>query len=86
MATKELKNIREWMEDNKKVLFHKPASGASGEICEVVLCRWENEWVTWIYNRESGGFTSGHYHRTLKAALLDYLERGLVGEEGVCLL
>ncbi|MHC4780195.1 MAG: hypothetical protein ACYTFG_16620 [Planctomycetota bacterium] len=86
MAIKKLKDVQSCMEDGKKVLLHKPASGAAHEICEVVLCRWDDEWVTWLFNRESGGFTTGHYHGTLKAALQDYRERGLIGVEGTCLL
>lgn len=52
----------------------------SSEHLTSILCRWDRphqqEFVTWIYNHETGGCVSGHYFNDLEAAVIDFNDRG----------
>lgn len=53
------------------------AFGRLDSNCAVVLCNLPDNsvtpYVTWIY--AYGGFTSGHYHKTLEEASSDFTQR-----------
>lgn len=34
-----------------------------------------SDWVTWWWNDQSQGFSTGHYHRSELRAILDFIER-----------
>lgn len=65
----------------KDVRLRKPYSDHPGDAhLEVVLAKVEfgaHPWVTWMFNKEDGGYFWGHYFETQEEAVKDYNERGV---------
>lgn len=68
------------IENGAFVNMRKPVSFLrADEHLEIILAYWpggSQEWVTWLYNREDGGCTGGHYFDTRKQAVEDFKDRG----------
>ena len=73
--------------DGQKVLWRKPYGNLFGDnFLERVLCRWNDDFVVWYWNHQSGGLCEGMYfnfthyddaeHPELEAliAALDYFD------------
>lgn len=59
------------------VVASKPATLSDREICDIILCRrGVNYYVTWCYNRQCPGASSGHYDMSLASAAADFTNRG----------
>lgn len=68
------------MGKGKKVVLRKRPLNVKrvgfGDNIEVVLCKWGNEYATWLRNMENPkAFFSGHYFKTREAAERDFKER-----------
>lgn len=61
------------MSNEKIVLARKPVEGCN--YLNIVLCKWGNEFVTWMENTELGGYNHGHYYTDLLEAVEDYKAR-----------
>jgi hypothetical protein len=51
----------------------------NSEFLSVILCKWTRnnpEFVTWIYNHDAGGCTSGRYFHNIMEAAKDFNDRG----------
>lgn len=64
----------------RDIVARKPYSAnPSDDYLEVVLAKVDDNncpCVTWIYNKQSNGYSSGHYFTGLKEALVDFNTRG----------
>jgi hypothetical protein len=49
----------------------------------VILCQYGTEYVTWIFNEQTGGAGTGHYFNAdnYEAAVKDFMERGVPNNE-----
>lgn len=54
------------------ILEEKPSTAS---YLKVVLAKWGNEYVTWIYNETFNGYNCGHYYRNIADAVVDFQER-----------
>lgn len=76
------KKTLDWsqIENGAYVHMRKPVSfNRADEHLEIVLCYWPGgaqEWVTWLYNRENGGCSGGHYFDSREKAVEDFKIRG----------
>lgn len=55
-----------------------PASLSAREVCSYVACYRadEGDWVTWLYNHQTGGAGSGHYGiEAFSDAVADVMDR-----------
>lgn len=59
------------------VIASRPATRSKSETCFVLLVRrGEGDYVTWMYNPETGGCSSGHYDMSLTEGAEDFASRG----------
>lgn len=69
----------------RTILARKPySSNPADSYLEIVMARIEknkisHEFVTWVLNKQTNGYSHGHYYESdFKAALQDFNERGRV--------
>jgi hypothetical protein len=70
--------------NNSRVLKVKPYSHHFDDwFLSVVLCQYGTEYVTWIFNEQTGGAGTGHYFNAdnYEAAVKDFMERGVPNNE-----
>lgn len=65
----------------RDILGHKPySSHPDDDYLQVVLAKVEtahrSEFVTWVLNLHTNGYSHGHYFENLKEALADFNKRG----------
>ena len=67
-------------------LFEKPYSDHPDDSYLFVVLRrnFKGEYVTHLFNNQSGGYSNGHYFEEAEEALADYRKRGLVTRRWKC--
>jgi hypothetical protein len=62
----------------RKIIKEKPYSNyPEDEEWSIVLCQYNDMYVTWIRDRSIDMFHWGHYHNTMEGAERDFEKRGI---------
>jgi hypothetical protein len=68
------------LDNHAKVIDAKMYSDHPGDhYLQIVVARFQNQYVTWLYNSTFHGCTEGHYFDRLIDAVKDYEGRGRKG-------